>query len=131
LFLWDRLHTLAKFWSHMLALWTHGLQIQIKGSLQFLNIKPDKFRLFLSFILMGALCMLLLDYGTAFQLSYTQLHLSKLVFLLRLILHSNSSHCLLFFMLTPSAPWLMVMVLIFMSSALEFHYLENKHYKSN
>jgi hypothetical protein len=110
----------------------------LQNCLQFLNLKPGKFRLFQSVVLMGALCMLLLNCGTAFQLSYAQLHLStlldansKLIFLLKLILHSFSSHCLLFWcwLLLHLDLWLWFV--IFMSSALEFHYLENKRYKSN
>ena len=53
---------------------------------------------------MGALCMLLLNYGTAFQLSYAQLLLFmpldadlKHIFLLRLIHHSISFSQFYFF----------------------------------
>jgi hypothetical protein len=57
----------------MLALQTPDHQIQINGSLEALNLKQGNIFSSQSIALMGALCMLLLNYGTAFKLSYAQL----------------------------------------------------------
>jgi hypothetical protein len=88
--------------------------------------------------LMGASCMLLLNYGSAFRLSYAQLLLFipldadlKHISLIMPIHHGISLAQFYFF--DADSFWTLIsdFDLIFTSRVLEFYFLKNSRYKSN